>query len=50
MQIQSGCGTYSLRFVVDEKTEYIEDDLEFCADDDVVTIGASAVERAHAPR
>lgn len=46
--IPGGCGTYDLRFVVDEKTEYLEDELEFCEDDDVVTLGTNTVRRSKA--
>lgn len=44
--VRSGCGTYSLRLVIDEKTEH--DDLDLCADDDVVTVGPNGITRAHA--
>jgi serine protease Do len=39
------CGTYDLRFVAEKGTELLEDEIDFCDDDDVVTIGADGIDR-----
>jgi len=37
-------GTCDLRFVVEKGTEFLEDEIEFCTDDDIVTIGAHTLQ------
>jgi hypothetical protein len=39
------CGTYDLRFQAEKGTELMEDEVEFCDDDDLVTIGADRIRR-----
>ena len=39
------CGTYDLRFLADKGTELMEEEVEFCDDDDVVTVGADRIDR-----
>jgi hypothetical protein len=39
------CGAYDLRFVAEKGAELLEDDVDFCDDDDVVTIGADRIDR-----
>jgi hypothetical protein len=39
------CGSYDLRLVADDGIEFLEEELEFCEDDDVVTIGKSVLTR-----
>ena len=39
LHLRGGCGVFDLRFVAEKGTEFMEDEVEFCDDDDVVTIG-----------
>jgi hypothetical protein len=39
------CGTYDLRFVAEKGTELLEEEVDFCDHDDVVTIGSDRVHR-----
>ena len=39
------CGTYDLRFLAQKGTELMEEEVEFCDDDDIVTIGGDRIRR-----
>ena len=39
LHLRGGCGLFDLRFVAEKGMEFLEDEVEFCDDDDVVTIG-----------
>jgi len=46
IHLKDGCGTYDLRFVASEGVEYMDEDVRFCEDDDVVTLHKGAVKKS----
>jgi serine protease Do len=48
IRLAGDCGTYDLRFVAEKGVELLEDEIEFCDDNDVVTVGAETVGRKKA--
>jgi hypothetical protein len=44
-RFKGGCGTYDVRLVADQGVEFLEEEVEFCDDDDVITIGQRALSR-----
>ena len=44
--ITGDCGSYDVRFVTDKKVEFLDEDVQFCDDDDVVTIDKSGIAKA----
>ncbi len=50
LRTRTGCGTYDIRLVADAKTEFLEEDVDFCDDDDEMTVGRHELTRhRHAP-
>ena len=50
VRFSGDCGTYDLRFVAEKGAELLEDEIEFCDDDDVVTIRSDRIDRRKASR
>ncbi len=46
LAIAGECGLYDLRLVAPGGKEYMDEELTFCEDDDVVTIGAGELKKA----
>lgn len=43
--VRGACGSYDLRLVAENGTEFLEDELDFCDDDDVLTVGEDRLSR-----
>jgi hypothetical protein len=39
LSIAGGCGSYDIRLVAPEGREYMDEEVSFCEDDDVLTVG-----------
>jgi hypothetical protein len=46
VRVTGECGTFDVRLVAENGTEFIEEEVELCDDEDLVTIGASDLKRA----
>jgi hypothetical protein len=46
LKLAGDCGTYDIRLVAPGGKEYMEEELSFCEDDDVVTIGGGELKKA----
>ncbi len=46
LALTGDCGLYDLRLVAPGGKEYMDEELTFCEDDDVVTIGAGELKKA----
>ena len=44
------CGSYDVRFVTDKKVEFLDEDVQFCDDDDVVTIDKNRIAKTKPAR
>jgi len=45
LRVASGCDIFDLRLVADEDVEYLDEQVELCDDDDVLTVGARTLTR-----
>lgn len=45
LRIAGDCGSYDIRLVAPAGREYMEEEMSFCEDDDVVTIGRGELKR-----
>jgi hypothetical protein len=46
IELVGECGTYDLRFVATKGVQYLVESESFCADDDVVVVGAHEVKKS----
>jgi hypothetical protein len=46
IRVAADCGVFDVRFVAENGTEFVEEEVELCGDDDVVTIGKADLRRA----
>lgn len=46
--VRGACGSYDLRLVAENGTEFLDEELEFCDDDDVLTVGEDRLSRTRA--
>jgi len=46
LHLKGGCGLYDLRFVGQAGVEYMDEEVQFCDDDDIVTVDKSAIKKS----
>ena len=46
LQLKDGCGRYDLRFVAADGVEYMDEDVPFCENDDIVTLHKGALKKS----
>ena len=42
---RTGCGTYDIRLVAENRSEFFEEDIDFCDDDDQMNVGRHELKR-----
>ncbi len=50
INVRGECGSYDLRLVADNGTEFLEEEMDFCDDDDVLTVTQDRLSRARAAK
>ena len=48
IQLASGCGTYNVRLVAEDGIEFLDDEVAFCQDEDLLIVGESDLTKASA--
>lgn len=48
LTFEGRCGSYEIRMVAPEGTEYMDDEVQFCEPDDVMTVGDGALNKLSA--
>jgi hypothetical protein len=45
LHTRTGCGTYDIRLVAENRSEFFEEDVDFCDDDDDMNVGRHELKR-----
>jgi hypothetical protein len=45
LRTRTGCGTYDIRLVAENRSEFFEEDVDFCDDDDDLNVGRHELKR-----